>query len=77
MKIEDNRPLGIMPFIKLGAGDCFIFKDEYYIKIDVNGMKGNVFNLSRNYKSDFDEDEDAMVTFVNAKVVIYAYQGDV
>lgn len=71
MKIEDNRPLGTTIFSKLNEGDCFVYQNEYYLKIDVSGtMDDNAFNLRDNSKYRIDGDE--MVTFVNAKLVIYA-----
>lgn len=66
MIIEDNRPT--LEFGKLNTGDCFVFNNDYYIKIGVSGTRNNAFNLSQNYKADFDSSE--LVAHVNAKLVI-------
>ena len=66
MIIKDNRPT--LEFGKLNTGDCFVFNNDYYIKIGVSGTRNNAFNLSQNYKTDFDSSE--LVAHVNAKLVI-------
>lgn len=69
MKIEDNRIGKDVTFGELSIGDCFIYQDAVYIRIDEVYALGNVFDVVRNGKYTLD-DGDAVVTPVNAKVVI-------
>lgn len=69
MKIENNRTDKNVTFGELSIGDCFIFEDEYYIKIDELCAVPNTFNLVRN-EIDSIRNSTLPVTKVNAKVVI-------
>lgn len=68
MKIEDNRVSDYIPFMDLSIGDCFIFNNEHYIKIDRDTAHGNVFNIEHNQKDTFGN--GARVLPINAKIVI-------
>mgnify|MGYP003402848791 CR=1 FL=1 len=69
MKIEDKRTDKGAFFGELSIGDCFIFEDECYIKIDELCASPNTFNLVRN-EIDTIRNNTLPITKVNAKVVI-------
>ena len=69
MKIEDNRKVKEVTFKDLLPGDCFIYLDTVYLKIDKSGAFGNTFDLESNCKCSLNI-YDEVVTPVNAKVVI-------
>lgn len=68
MKIEDNRMSKRISFVDLPIGNCFIYEDTCYLKIDVSCSSPNVFDLKDNEKDSFSG--SAIVLPVNAKVVI-------
>lgn len=69
MKIDDSKLNGVALFENLLIGDCFIYNDEYFIKIDETDAAPNVFNLKCNEIGVF-TDGNTVVTSVKAKVVI-------
>ena len=69
MKIENNRINKEVPFKELVIGDCFIFEDECYIKIDELCASPNAFNLVQD-EIDSIKNGALIVTKVDAKVVI-------
>ena len=69
MKIEDKRTNKGVTIVALSIGDCFIYNDELYIKLDELCASPNTFNLTRNEMCSFHSNM-LYVTKVNAKVVI-------
>lgn len=69
MKIENNRTGKGASFVDLSIGDCFIYGNEFYIKIDEICESPNAFNLVRNEIDTFKNNE-LVLPKVNAKVVI-------
>lgn len=68
MKIENNRINKEVSFKDVFIGDCFIYEEECYIKVDEYSSPINAFNLERNETDTFSA--DVIVIPVNAKVVI-------
>ena len=68
MKVEDSRIDNETSFEDLLIGDCFIFNDEYFIKIGDTYGSPNAFNLKRNELDAFYG--NTIVASINAKVVI-------
>lgn len=69
MKVEDSRMDNETLFEDLSIGDCFIYNDEYFIKIDDTCAAPNAFNLKCNEVDTF-TNGNAIVASINAKVVI-------
>lgn len=69
MKIENNIINKEVPFGELSIGDCFIFEDECYVKIDELCASPNAFNLVHD-EIDSIKNGALIVTKVDAKVVI-------
>ena len=69
MIVDDSKLNGVVSFEDLLIGDCFIYNDEYFIKIDDTCAAPNAFNLKCN-EVDVFTNGNTIVTSVNAKVVI-------
>ena len=69
MKVENNKIERDATFGDLSIGDCFIYGDECYIKIDELCASPNAFNLERDEIDTFKNDA-VLVTLVRAKVVV-------